>query len=419
MKKIFLIFLLIITKSFAANILDKAIDKINIFDNRPKWVKKIDRNQLIEKNGYQCYQSKINASSYNKGKQLIEDNIKKQILSSIVSYVNSTFKVNKEITNKENYKQISTNLDVSSFGQINGVFLKHYYYDEGNQIAYGYICITNNKYNQLKNLNKERIKKFTKLYNKFNFYINNNDKEGAINILQQIQIEFPEYANTKYFKEMQKKVKQILNYHIQIPRIVNIGDTLFCKIFTDKTVYLNVVINNSNLAVTDKVIQPNKLTKLQLLPYVNDIKIKLTFYLSYTPLNLQTFILNNSLSQKYSEYILNYQLNHFLIKKEYTISAKNNNICVVSHQKQIESLVDELNDDTLKCNKNSYILLKEEKTIYNNIVKLKYKLILYKNNIPVNLKKKTFRCYKNNLQNYYEEYIIPELQRSIEEMKNE
>jgi len=416
--RIIMIVIALITNSLATNLFYKTIEKINIFDNRPKWVKLIDKNQLIQKNGYQCYQLKISANSYNEGKQLIESNIKKQILSSIVTYINSNLNITKKINNNEYYRNISNNLDVSSFGKITDVYLKHYFYDEGNQVAYGYICINNNQYIKLKNLNKKRIKRFIILYRKFNYYINTNDKEGALNTLQQIQIEFPEYSNTKYFHKMQEKINKILNYNIKIPKTVNIGDALYCSIFTDKTIYLNVIKNDNLLLLSDKIIEANKITKLKLIPYINNTKIKLTFYLSYTPLNLQMFTLNNKLSQNYLEHILNYQLDHFLIKKEYIINAKYNNICIKTNQKQLQPIVSQLNENILECSKNSYILLKEKKYINNNIIKIKYKLILYKNNTPINIKTKIFRCYKNNFNQYYEEYIIPELKRSIEEIKN-
>ena len=361
------------------------VDKVyKVYDDSPKWVKKIKNSEQI-KDGDRCYQISVVAFNEQDGRKKVINNIYSQISNEILSVVNSDYSTFKQVrqNNATNVTTLKTNL--KSFADISGIHIKHYYFK--NNKAYGYVCISDEKFNSLKKENDKKRKEYIEDIKKLRQAINNDDIEKANNIILEMKSKFNMLDKRVEFNNLLKKLNNVVKIDIDIKQKFRVYDNLTATVFSNKDVYLYVILQHKdkNILLYPKngengIIVANKLHRIML---VNKIKPslkgynKITFLITKTPIEINKY--SDNRGELYDDWklkIASFKNNYYL--KEITKGIK-----------------------VLDSTKNLKICLKREldkKDKWAKMVYRKFKKLLKKKVQLVPCQKDT----NNDLDDYYE-----------------
>jgi len=410
---------------------EKSIKKTTmlIHDTSPKWVKQIKNNEEIQKNGYRCYESVEDAFSDSQASKLVQKDIYSQISREILSMVSSDFSNKTSYDNDVIQKHVKQDVKIKSFADITGIHV-HNYYDDVNNKAYGYVCISEYKFQQLQVENNRKHKLYMTLVSKLEKAINSGDRESAINILNQIKLKVPTATKFTSFKELEKKVNNLIKIHIELKSKYRLGDRVIAKIFSNKFVYINVIIKNKmvKLLVSNYTIQTNKTNNILLIKKLTseyEGSNEVLFFITKTPLNLIQFSNHKILDNSWYDYINEFKNEqHFIkeIKKDFVVDKQSNNFCIINRSMEynifnkfkniLRQKVHLVSCNTPNVTKIEYFY---NHYLSGNNDNINIKLKFYKHNNLISSKTYSGMFYK--YQNDKDIYILPKLYQMVKQVR--
>jgi len=406
----------------------------HIMGSTPNWVQTIQDGEKIDKPGYRCYQTEIKAYSQQEAQKKVTKDIYQQIANEIRVNVSTNTKSEAYSTKDGYHKSFMQTTSLSSFVDISGVYIPYRYYDNVENKAYGYVCLSEIQFQDLQKENNQKYKEYISLSEKLQNAINRGDRDEAKNLLILIQTKFPNIKNTKEFKKFKQEVDNLAVIRISMKNRYYLKQALETKIFSNKLLYLSVIINHNGtykLVLDNKLIEPNVDNNIVLVKRLLSFykgKNKLYFYFSKTPLNLKNYVLNkqNINFEEVENFINQFQNYHFFKEYKKDIEVLSNDNFVVCLKKDIQGVwankiyrlfVDVAsNQFKLQCPAKYNLVFKYRDNVKNDKIFISSILVLKKENQEIDEEEYSDMFYKSQ-KSAIDDYIIPNIIQNLNSIK--
>ena len=396
-----------------------------IQDDTPKWVKTIKNGKKINKPYQKCYETEVDGTNQKNVQNLVQKTIYQQIANELIVSVNTKTEIHQSMISNQGSNDIYNDVSIKSFADVSGVHIDNFYFDKNNHKAYGYVCLDNNKFNSLQQKSIKKYKAYLKDITSLQNAINKGDVEQANNLILKIKTNY-NISGNKTFYQLTKKVKSLPKIDIKIKSKFNLKKPLKAVVYTNKNLYINVVLNQNgeyellypNSFDTNNILLKNT-PKLIVLKrkILNMNNGELIFYFSDTPLNLIKYTSNKKLVSNWENYIFQFKNNHYLNKITKSFKVVGNNkakVCLKTDFKGkwkdvvYKKFIHELKRNfKIRCRKNTPILEIKYKASGSDVVDIQTNIILRDGDNEID--EKEFGDIFSNSEYVIDEQIIPRM----------